>query len=395
MKKIYNNNGSNKVRTLSTLLNYKLTFLLMLICISLVGFTQTTITSLTPTFSSTQLTYTAAGVASACTSPVFNAFTNSTTPTDAARGASLSSGGLVYNIPAASSNYNDYATNCLYWGFAASNAGGFNVGTGAISNFTNSSTISGVGGNELIFTQAIAFPYYNGGASPVTNNSFSVRMRITLSAGTWQQYGSGASAYYLVGPITTSAITATVRVEGLYNGFTTPVLCNSTLGTQGGTNWLPALQIYNVINTVSTNAAYTSINASFFSISKPTMSAFTQTICSGNKPNITLSASPTTSNYTWSTPTNTNVSGGGAQSTQSSILDNSSNTALTATTTSPGTAVYNVTAYTAINSSNLGTCASATTQTATGKALTVTKDVTNCNGLRVISYSDGSFKSFY
>lgn len=365
MKKIYNNNGSNKVRTLSTLLNYKLTFLLMLICISLVGFTQTTITSLTPTFSSTQLTYTAAGVASACTSPVFNAFTNSTTPTDAARGASLSSGGLVYNIPAASSNYNDYATNCLYWGFAASNAGGFNVGTGAISNFTNSSTISGVGGNELIFTQAIAFPYYNGGASPVTNNSFSVRMRITLSAGTWQQYGSGASAYYLVGPITTSAITATVRVEGLYNGFTTPVLCNSTLGTQGGTNWLPALQIYNVINTVSTNAAYTSINASFFSISKPTMSAFTQTICSGNKPNITLSASPTTSNYTWSTPTNTNVSGGGAQSTQSSILDNSSNTALTATTTSPGTAVYNVTAYTAINSSNLGTCASATTQTAT------------------------------
>lgn len=36
-----------------------------------------------------------------------------------------------------------------------------------------------------------------------------------------------------------------------------------------------------------------------------------------------------------------------------------------------------------------------TPQTATGKTLTVTKDVTNCNGLRVISYSDGSFKSFY
>ncbi|GAB0174422.1 MAG: hypothetical protein HHAS10_03010 [Candidatus Altimarinota bacterium] len=30
-----------------------------------------------------------------------------------------------------------------------------------------------------------------------------------------------------------------------------------------------------------------------------------------------------------------------------------------------------------------------------GTTLTVVKDVTNCNGLRVISYSDGSYKSFY
>lgn len=34
-------------------------------------------------------------------------------------------------------------------------------------------------------------------------------------------------------------------------------------------------------------------------------------------------------------------------------------------------------------------------QTGTGKMLLVVRDVTNCNGLRVISYSDESYKSFY
>lgn len=34
-------------------------------------------------------------------------------------------------------------------------------------------------------------------------------------------------------------------------------------------------------------------------------------------------------------------------------------------------------------------------QVSSGVTLTVTKDVINCNGLRVISYSDGSYKSFY
>ena len=291
-------------------------------------------------------------------------YTAATSAPDGGRAAAMNTGGFNYIIPAAATT----ATTCYYWGFAAASVGGFSAGAATCTttqfNQASSPTVSGIGTAELIITNtngAIAF--INTSGAPVSRTNFNVRIKVSLSTGTWTQYGTGASAYFLAGPLN-AGITATVRVEGLYDGFTNPLLCASqNLGTQGASNWKPALQIYDQINTVNTNQACTSFNPGFFTFTRPTMtSTASKTICHNTSTALPLTATQTSS-FAWTAPTLTGTTGGTASSVASG--GSLAQTLLTSAS-SPGTATYSITPSSGIdNATSRGTCVGTAAQTVT------------------------------
>lgn len=332
--------------------------ILLISCISISNFCFAQTPTVLAGAPSGTLTYTTTSTAAGCGSTAGGgAYT--ATPTvnsNMARDAAYNAVGFTYNIPALTTS----TTLCYYWGFIKdNNIGGFGGNaTSCGTKPTNFNVVpTGIGNSTLTFTSTASIIYINTSGTNSTA-TVPVRMRIALSAGNWMEYSAGGNTYYLAGPLS-AAITATVYIEAQYNStnYTSPrPICSApTAGI-----WLPAIQLYDRIATNSANYTCTSFAPYFYSVTRPDMtSASTATVCSGSGPNITLTSSGGTSTYAWTTPTNTNVTGGSASS--GSTL----NQALTASTASPGTSVYSITASSFINTSSVGTCVEYTPQTVT------------------------------
>jgi hypothetical protein len=310
------------------------------------------------------LSYTSVTTAGTCGSTAAGGnYTNAAASATTARDAAFNTGGVTINIPAVS-GLAGYPTTCYYWGFTTGTTGGIGGikadGNSCATTPNNLSTPTLTSSTVLTVTGSAPYAIYNSAGSLVTA-TYTIRMTVTLTGATWGKYNNGAAEFYLAGPLN-GAATANVKIEALYNASVTPrYLCSAlTAGT-----YYPAVRMYDILPTSSSNVICTSFVPWFYTFAKPSMtSAATKTICSGAGAALSLTAGNPGSipaSYSWTVQSQSGVTGASSGSVGNG---GQLNQALTVSSADTGRANYVVTplAFLNINNSNIGTCAG-TTQT--------------------------------